>query len=194
MSHALIIFAKNPVLGTVKTRLAKTIGIEKALLIYQQLLTHTRHISQMVEVDRFVFYSDFIDDRDGWIDYRKYLQVPGDLGVKMEAAFATVFALGYTKAVIIGSDCYELTTAVIEQAFVQLHRHDVVVGPALDGGYYLLGMKQPHPTLFANKNWSTPQVLPHTLANLTDLQLSHFMLPLLRDIDEEMDLIGTDLL
>ncbi len=195
MKNALIIFIKNPVPGKVKTRLARTIGEEKALAVYQKLVAHTQAICEKVDVDKFVYYSDFLDDINEWKDCEPLLQSGIHLGERMENAFNQLFEdPAYEKAVIIGSDCYELTAEIIKEAFTRLNHYDVVIGPAFDGGYYLLGMKQLHTALFENKTWSTSTVLQQTISDLNQLQISYFLLPELSDIDEEKDLAGTQLL
>ena len=186
----LLLFVRNPELGKVKTRLAAAIGPEKALDIYIRLLRHTRQITQNLPVQKLVYYADWVAENDIWPkeQYEKRLQPPGDLGEKMEAAFAAAFAEGYTSVVIIGSDCLQLTPAILQQAYMELVRHDVVIGPALDGGYYLLGMKQLHRALFRNKRWSTEHVFPDTLQDIRTLQLSYALLPRLSDVDHVEDL------
>lgn len=192
MSHALIVFIKNPLLGKVKTRLAKTAGAEKALEVYQALLRHTRAVCEVVHAETFVFYHDFINKTDEWQKFSRRLQTGNDLGEKMSNAFAEIFASGNSRVVIIGSDCMEISPAIIQDAFDSLHQHDVVIGPAADGGYYLLGMKQVHPQLFMNKTWSTETVLQQTVADVMVLNLSYKLLPVLHDIDEEKDLDNVD--
>jgi rSAM/selenodomain-associated transferase 1 len=189
MNPALIIFIKNPVAGKVKTRLAATMGNEEALHIYLRLLEHTFSITQHLEEAKYLFYSDFIPNGDVWQDagYRPLLQSGPDLGLRMQHAFETIFAAGHTKAVIIGSDCINLETAMLEQAFSALDAHDVVIGPANDGGYYLLGMKSLHPLFFRNKEWSTPDVFPQTVQDCQREGLSFLLLPELVDIDTEED-------
>lgn len=188
--QALIIFVRNPEKGKVKTRLAATVGADAALHIYKKLLQHTFAVSQQTNADRFVFYADVVESDDVWSGqgYHKQLQAAGDLGDKMKAAFAEVFAKGYAKAVIIGSDCPELTSNHLQAAFGKLHTHDVVIGPALDGGYYLLGMKRLHAVLFQNKAWSTGTVFRDTIQTATDHSLLFFALGVLADVDEEKDL------
>lgn len=190
--EALLLFVRNPELGKVKTRLAAAVGPEKALDIYLKLLQHTRAVTQAIPVTRFVYYSDQITENDLWpeSDYQKRVQPTGDLGQKMEAAFAAAFAEGYTSVVIIGSDCLQLTPAIIQQAYLGLQTHEVVVGPALDGGYYLLGMRQLHPELFRNKRWSTAHVFPDTVQDLAQLRLPYTLLPHLSDVDHIEDLEG----
>ena len=190
MRTGLIIFIKNPLIGKVKTRLAKTLGDEKALAIYQQLLLHTVQITKNIDCDKFVFYSDFVDQNDIWNTnrYFKKLQSSGNLGVRMSGAFMELFKAGYDKLIIIGSDCLELNEFGIRNAFEVLNDKDVVIGPSTDGGYYLLGMKAFLPTLFINKDWSIPTVLNDTLNDLNELNKTVSKLITLNDIDEEKDL------
>ena len=194
MQNALILFVRNPELGKVKTRLAATIGNQKTLLIYNILLKHTRTITEGLEATAFVFYNDAIHPNDIWNGYNKVTQHGNTLGEKMENAFAYTFAKGYTNVAIIGSDCYDLTTAILTNAFTQLQTNNVVIGPANDGGYYLLGMQQLYPTLLANKAWSTPTVYNATIANCKALQLTIHTLPTLVDIDDITDLEQTRLI
>ena len=186
----LLLFVRNPELGKVKTRLAAAVGPQKALDIYSRLLRHTRQVTQNLPVQKRVYYAGWVAENDIWpnVQYEKRLQPPGDLGQKMEAAFASAFADGYTSVVIIGSDCLQLTPAILRQAYMELGRHDVVIGPALDGGYYLLGMKQLHPELFRNKRWSTAHVFPDTLQDIQTLRLTYSLLPRLSDVDHVEDL------
>ena len=190
MKKALIIFVRKPELGKVKTRLAATMGEEKALAVYRKLLEHTHYISEGVKAERFVFYFDEIEENDLWSDgnFIKRLQSPGDLGEKMHNAFAGLFDEDYNDVAIIGSDCYELTTAIIEDAFEMLQQNDLVIGPANDGGYYLLGMKKLCMELFSNIEWSTEKVLAQTRAACISARLSYSLLPQLTDIDTEADL------
>ncbi len=185
-----MVFIKNPVLGKVKTRLAKTIGEEKALNVYKMLLDHTHKVAKRVNTDKAVFYSDFINSDDVWKKdkFQQFIQNGNDLGDRMSNAFLKVFNMGYKKVVIIGSDCFDLNEDIISEAFSILEEHEVVIGPAKDGGYYLLGMKSHHEQLFKNKAWSTENVLLDTLLDLSNLNLSFKLLPTLSDIDQEKDL------
>ena len=191
--HALIIFVRNPEPGKVKTRLAATLGDEKALHIYKDLLHHTRSVSRQSTAHKFVFYHNEIDWDDEWNepDFNKRLQCNTNLGGKMRRAFKEVFSAGYDKAIIIGSDCFELTTALIESAFLYLDDKDVVIGPASDGGYYLLGMKRMHSCFFSNKQWSTASVYAATLQDAATHGLSITSLPVLTDVDTEADWLLT---
>ncbi len=190
MKQALIIFVRNPVLGKVKTRIAKTLGEENALKLYKKLLAHTQLTIEDIACDKYIFYADEVNKNDDWSNdlYYKEQQVAEELGERMSAAFEKIFGKGYNKVLIIGSDCYELTTGIIEEAFAALEKNAVVVGPAKDGGYYLLGMKKFNSTLFESKAWSTNSVLQDTLKQCTQLTLSYYLLPLLSDVDEATDI------
>ncbi len=189
--EALLIFIKNPEKGKVKTRLAKTIGEERALTIYLYLLNHTRTItSKLSNCDKFLFYSNYLDNADEWSNtlFEKYLQQGTDLGARMQIAFEKVLAKGYEKVMIIGSDCAELNTPILADAWTKLQQHDAVIGPAKDGGYYLLGMKKLPPNFFQNMEWSTSSVYEKTIKRLSSAALSYAVLPTLSDIDHEADL------
>jgi len=186
--QALLTFIKNPEKGKVKTRLAKTVGEDKALAIYKSLLAHTRKIALATKAERFLFYSQRINPTDNWsaTDFTKLVQADGDLGFKMQEAFRHVFQT-HKKVVIIGSDCASLTPAIVEAAFKQLDQHDFVIGPALDGGYYLLGMNAFYPAVFEGIVWSTATVLEETQTIIRSLQKTSYLLPALSDIDYEED-------
>ncbi|MBC7934389.1 MAG: TIGR04282 family arsenosugar biosynthesis glycosyltransferase [Rhizobacter sp.] len=190
---ALIIFVRKPEKGKVKTRLAATLGETKALSIYVELLHHTRRIATASIADKFVFYADEIPPDDDWSNevFKKRLQADDDLGGKMKNAFTVLFEAGYSNVIIIGSDCFELSAAIIEQAFELLQHKDVVIGPANDGGYYLLGMKKLHPCLFENKQWSTEHVLRQTTDDLERENISYTELVRLTDVDTEEDWMKT---
>ncbi|MES2775847.1 MAG: TIGR04282 family arsenosugar biosynthesis glycosyltransferase [Bacteroidota bacterium] len=191
MKKAIIIFVRHPELGKVKTRLAKDIGDEAALQVYKNLLQHTHDIALQTQCDRFVFYADSVGENDLWeeANFIKKLQHGGDLGERMKQAFDTVFTLGYQHVIIIGSDCPELDTVLIENAFNRLGLYDAVIGPATDGGYYLLGLKVPFSPLFTNKNWSTDTVLADSINDIEIAQKSYWMLSPLSDIDTLADLV-----
>lgn len=188
-NRALLIFAKNPEKGTVKTRLAQTLGEDKALQIYKKLLAHTRRVVSSVQANKILWYSDFIPKQDRWkeSEFTKKLQQGTSLGKRMQYAFAEAFDEGYERAVIIGSDCAQIKSGHISQAYRQLNTHDIVVGPSRDGGYYLLGMNQYCPALFENKAWSTEKVLQQTLEECNQLGLSYYLLETLNDVDTEAD-------
>ena len=190
MKQLLIIFYRNPELGKVKSRLADTVGEERALALYLVMAAHTRKISLSVPVDKVVYYSRFIDTEDNWLnsDFQKRLQQGDDLGERMKRAFEESFDLGYESVCIVGTDCPELTGAMVIAAFEALNHHDAVIGPALDGGYYLLGMNRFMPELFDDKKWSTDSVCGDTIQDLKRQNFSYQLLPTLRDVDRETDL------
>ena len=186
----LIIFYRNPELGKVKSRLAATVGEERALAIYLKLASFTRSVTSVVNCDRVVYYSEFIDREDNWPNdgYFKHLQKGDDLGSKMKHAFETAFSQGYKHVCIIGTDCLELTSDILNEAFGILKKKDVVVGPAYDGGYYLLGMNRLITAVFTNKTWSTNSVYSDTIDDLKRNRFSYGILPTLNDVDNESDL------
>ncbi|HND87700.1 MAG TPA: TIGR04282 family arsenosugar biosynthesis glycosyltransferase [Saprospiraceae bacterium] len=181
----LLIFLRNPVLGQVKTRLARSLGDAEALRIYRLLLDKTRHAALDVAAHRWLCYTDFPDLADEWPNafFEKKSQSPGDLGERMAAAFRQAFEAGARRAVIIGSDCPQLDGPALQVAFEMLDTADIVLGPASDGGYYLLGMKHLAPALFQGIAWSTGSVLQQTLAASRAAGLSVTLLPMLRDVD-----------
>lgn len=164
----LLIFTRNPEYGKVKTRIAKEIGEEKALNIYKFLLNKTLSATKNLDIVKEVFYSEEIIKNDIWPEksFRKSLQKGKDLGERMENAFKGRFLDGFEKIIIIGSDLYDLEKADLEQAFQKLDKSDFVLGPAKDGGYYLLGMKSFSPQVFRRKSWGTSTVLRETLEDL----------------------------
>lgn len=184
MKEAQIIFVRQPQLGKVKTRIAAAVGNNAALAIYKKLLQHTYEITSPLSCAKFVFYADAINNNDLWNDgYQKLLQANGDLGMRMKAAFKYLFEKGYNRICIVGSDCYELTPAIITNAFYLLKTHDVVIGPAKDGGYYLLGMKDGVKEIFDGVEWSTESVLQQTLLNIQEYKHTFTLLQQLNDID-----------
>jgi rSAM/selenodomain-associated transferase 1 len=187
--EALLIMIRNPVLGKVKTRLAAGVGEEEALRIYHILLARTRVAALGVSAQKFLFYSDYVENNDLWFNrlFDKHLQQGEDLGARMENAFATAFAQRVSKALIIGSDCPDLNSDLLHRAYRALDRHPFVVGPVEDGGYYLLGMKRPELALFRDIAWSTDTVLNTTLEKIKSLGKSYVMLPTLLDIDTAAD-------
>ena len=181
--NLLIVFTRNPELGKVKTRLAKTIGNATALKIYIFLLERTRDIAVQVSADKAVYYSVKVRENDIWDtnNFQKHQQVGEDLGIRMLHAFKNGFKAGYEKVMIIGSDLYDLTAETIENAFIALKDNEVVIGPAEDGGYYLLGMNSLEEKVFKNKNWGTETVRKNTLEELKDKKV--FLLGELNDVD-----------
>ena len=149
-------------------------------------MQHTRVVAKQLGCDRFVFLTEPTED-DFWDGFFGEQQEGNSLGEKMHHAFETLFKMGYKKCVIIGSDCPGLKKEIVENAFADLSENDVAIGPAEDGGYYLLGMKKLIPTLFINKEWSTQNVFKQTIVDLENLSLTYKILPVLNDVDEEKD-------
>ena len=188
------IFAKAPVPGLAKTRLAPALGAQGAAALAERLLNHA--VAQAVaaglgpvtvwatpDVTHPAFTRLQAQHR-----VRLAVQCDGDLGARMAAAFAAAFAAGAGRVAIIGTDCPGLRDAHLLQAFALLETNDLVLGPATDGGYYLLGLCQSRPELFRNKAWSTDSVLADTLADAGRLGLRVAFLPTLRDVDNGADL------
>ena len=187
-NNLIIVFVRTPELGKVKTRLAKTIGDQAALTIYKLLLKHTATVLHELSFDKVVYYSKKIENNDFWEAslFEKKLQKGADLGERMQQAFETAFGRGYKKVLIIGSDLFELTSTLIISALEALETYDISIGPSLDGGYYLLGMKELHPAVFKNKKWGTHSVLENTLQDLKQQNVK--LLEALNDIDTFEDL------
>ena len=187
-TNHLIIFCKNPVLGRCKTRLAASIGPEKALAVYRFLLAHTAQVARQVSAKRIVFYSQEPIDDDVFDSryFHKDGQEGDDLGERMANALRKSFANGAKKVIIIGSDLYDISSELIEQGFEALETHQTVIGPAKDGGYYLIGMNGTNSEVFKGKNWGTSSVLQDTLSNLSP-NLT-FLLDEKNDIDQLEDL------
>ncbi|WP_420552189.1 TIGR04282 family arsenosugar biosynthesis glycosyltransferase [Tenacibaculum aiptasiae] len=188
--NLLLIFTRNPELGKVKTRLAKTIGDESALNIYKFLLNHTKEVTQDLNCDKAVYYSVKVRNNDIWdtSNYQKHQQNGDDLGIRMKNAFQEAFNKNYEKVLIIGSDLYDLKPNHINEAFEKLNSNDVVIGPAEDGGYYLLGMKELHSEVFKNKAWGTSTVRQDTLNDLQNVSVH--LLETLNDVDVFDDIKG----
>ena len=189
--RALLIFTRNPVPGKCKTRLAATIGEKAALDIYVFLLQHTAaQCARLQGVRKMVYFSDSLGDGTIWdpdiFDYR--LQRGTDLGIRMQRAFEDAFKSGYVEVIVFGSDLLDFGTSDLEHAFELLSENEAVLGPAQDGGYYLLGLTRPVPGIFSNKSWGTKTVLKDTLADLANFRTA--LLPVRNDIDQYEDIEG----
>ncbi len=187
-ASCIIVFVRNPELGKVKTRLAKTIGNEAALEVYKKLMHHTESVLRSLASDKVVYYSEVIHESDLWdcCIYIKKLQKGKDLGQRMANAFEESFKSGYKKVIIVGSDLLDLSAEIIQNAFNQLEHNDAVIGPAKDGGYYLLGLKSLHDNIFKDKNWGTENVFTETMKDFEGKKIE-FLKPL-NDIDYIEDL------
>jgi hypothetical protein len=191
-NNLLLIFTRNPELGKGKRRLAATVGDQAAFDIYKFLLDHTVSITKNLYAEKQVYYSEEIWDNDIWDNQKfdKKVQIGEDLGIRMANAFQEGFQNHYQKIIIIGSDMLDLSQEDLENAFKALEKNDFVVGPAEDGGYYLLGMKKFMPALFKNKTWGTATVLKDTLADLE--HESTALLETKNDIDYYEDIKDID--
>ncbi len=196
MNRLLTVFVKNPELGKVKTRLAKSIGDEAALNVYHKLLESTRNVARNVGCDVAVYYSRFVDTADEWDNdqFKKYTQEGADIGIRMHNAIKQGLEANYDAVCLVGGDIYDLSAEVINHAFELLETHDVALGPAEDGGYYLIGMKTPNEHIFELEQWSVPQVFENTVELIKKEGLTHATLKTLNDIDIIEDTVGTDLL
>lgn len=182
----LIVFVRNIILGKVKTRLAQTIGNENAFLIYKKLVEITEQETQQLNnCDIHIYFSGHLMGEQ-WSDYKKFVQQGNDLGEKMKNAFKDGFNSEYDKVILIGSDLPDISAKIIQQGFDELVNNDLVFGPAVDGGYYLIGMNKLEFCVFEDKPWSTENLLQITLSELKDKKVS--LLAELNDIDIYEDL------
>jgi rSAM/selenodomain-associated transferase 1 len=184
---ALIIFLRLPEKGKVKTRLAATVGEEMALHIYKHLVSCVMELASSSGKKVYLFFKDALppeSDRDKRFSY--HIQSEGNLGMKMANALSYVLN-HHDKAVVIGSDCPELSLSMLEKSYSLLEDNTIVIGPAQDGGYYLLGCKKAYPSLFEDISWSTSSVLRQTIEKIKEENLSYLLLDTLSDIDSEED-------
>lgn len=192
MTDALVIvFVKNIKLGTVKTRLAKTIGDTGAFEVYSELVKITEKATQQLNIDKRIYFSNAVVDTK-WENDFKTVQKGADLGERMLNAFKDGFEAGYKKIVLIGSDLPEINETYITKAVEALNENDVVFGPAEDGGYYLIGLSKIREFIFINKPWSQSNLLCETLQELQNHNVSVDTLEPLNDIDTFEDLIASD--
>ncbi len=186
------IFAKLPVPGAVKTRLAAAIGDEAAARFYEvslrTLLTRVRGL----DLKRVIAHAGNGEADLAWFrqfeGYELWPQPTGDLGGKLTAWFEFASATD-DRVLVIGSDSPTLPLEFIQDAITALDHNDGVIGPAQDGGYYLLGLRRPHPRLFEGIEWSSPRVLSQTLARAAEQQLRVVQLPPWNDVDDFDDLV-----
>ena len=190
VKEQLIVFLKAPRPGTVKTRIAQTAGAGRACAIYLELIKAVLSgIGSLKQVELRFAPDDAAAEIRPWLrpDWTARPQGEGDLGVRLTGAFTSAFASGAERVVIIGSDCPEVKAADIRTAWRELKTHDLVVGPAVDGGYWLIGLRAPQAEVFHNITWSSDQVLAQTLAQAKLQGLRIQLLRILADIDAEED-------
>jgi rSAM/selenodomain-associated transferase 1 len=191
--NVVLVFVKAPRPGAVKTRLAASIGAELAADLYRAMAEHVlgAMAPPAAEYERIVVFTpeDARAEMEAWLPGVPCVPQEGaDLGARMAAATAWAFAQGATAAIVVGTDAPELSRQQVAAAFESLERADVAIGPAADGGYYLIGLRRSAPALFERIAWSTPDVLALTLARAEELGLMVAPLPLLADIDTVEDL------
>jgi uncharacterized protein len=186
------IMLKYPEPGKVKTRLAKYLGDEKAAEIYrvmaERILKNTETTDH--EYVRIVFCdpAERLENFVSWLpDEQLILQQGNDVGERMDNAIRDILAMGAAKAVLTGADIPALNSAIISGAFAALDHADIVIGPAADGGYYLIGMKEPHGEIFRGIPWSTATVLNETVRAIRRLKLGHAYAATLSDLDTPED-------
>lgn len=195
MRNGLIVFAREPLPGRVKTRLAADIGDTSAADVYSWMLGNVLdNCRKLVGIETIVYWacdSGAVQSLAGRYDCVSTSQVNADLGQRMQVAFSEMFTAGFETCCIIGSDAPDLPVSYILEAFDLLidRKADVVFGPSHDGGYYLLGLSRPCPSLFIDIEWSTPQVLQQSLAAAERAGLKAIQLPGWYDIDTHDDLI-----
>ena len=185
--EVVLVFQRNEVLGKVKTRLAAGVGEEQAMEIYRYLLNKTYLALKEITVPVTTYFSEFIPENPIHSAENKQLQVGGDLGERMRNAFVAHLESGMEKVVLIGTDCPSLEGIHLVQAFEALEHSDLVLGPARDGGYYLIGMKRRADFLFEGITWSSELVLSQTLTLAAEQGLHSSLLSILEDIDSPED-------
>lgn len=190
----LLVFARDPVPGRVKTRLIPALGRAAATALYREMLRTTLDTAMRVGATQTQLWLDRTPADPTLLqlarDYRLAwrIQQGPDLGTRMAHALTAATDTGGT-AILIGSDCPDIDVGYLETAFAALSTHDVVIGPATDGGYVLIGLHTPRPALFRDIAWGTGQVLETTRRRLRDLGLRWHELPPRRDLDEPHDLV-----
>ncbi len=192
-SERLAVFTRFPEPGRAKTRLISALGPEGAARLHAEMVRHTlRRVDELdgmrhASIDVWFTGGDAGRFKDAFGERRYHPQPDGDLGARMAHAFGTMLA-DARSAVIIGTDCPGITARIISDAFDALPYYDLVLGPATDGGYYLIGLRRPVPELFDRMPWGTAHVLSETLARAKRLRLGVHLLPPLDDVDEPGDL------
>ena len=195
--ECLVIFTRYPEAGKTKTRMIRALGAEGAATLQRQMTEQTITRAKKLTASRpLVIEVHFAGGTEQlmqeWLglDLVYRFQGEGDLGRRMNSAFEATLAKGITRVVIIGTDCPDLEVKLLTEAFDALSQHDLVLGPAEDGGYYLIGLRRLIPELFEEINWGTSQVREQTVEIAQRLNLAISYLTLLSDIDRPEDLVG----
>ena len=189
MNQLLMVFVKDSNKYPVKTRLKTAIGKNKSIWIYNQILKKTVLILKNIKIDIAVFHYNSIISKNPFKKFSKWnkIQIGKDLGEKISNAFDWGFQKGYKKIIVIGSDLWDLNEEIIYKGFLELNKNQVIIGPSVDGGYYLLGLNKKMPKIFQGIKWGTKNVLSETIKLLDN---DPFFLPELNDIDTIEDLIA----
>jgi len=189
MKTALIILVHDSVPCTVKPGKLDTISEQESVAMRRQLLMHTQRVSIDLEADKFLFINESSAGNDVWNKggYIKRMQRGRSTGEIMLNAFETIFSMGYSKVVMISSDSIETEAIHLVHAFDNLNSYDIVIGPAQEGGYYLLGMKKMQPILFKHKAWNTAFLLQQTLDDIIHLRLTYHLQQVLNNVEEEKE-------
>ena len=188
----LIIFTRYPVPGTTKTRLIPALGADGAAALQKQLTEHTLRQVQDLSAEVTIYFSGgTLEQMQDWIgdEWHFQSQSGDDLGDRLINAIQNSKNEGYQRTVVIGIDCPEITSDILQQAFTALETNDLVLGEATDGGYYLVGLQRLIPELFREITWGKETVLAETIQRAKNLQLSTKILQPLNDIDYPEDLV-----
>jgi uncharacterized protein len=195
MTKTLIIFSRYPEAGKTKTRMIPALGALGAAELQRKMTEHTLKTAIALQSSSDIaiqihFAGGDIQLMREWLgaDFDYIPQTSGDLGAKMRSAFDHAFGLGNQQVVIIGIDCPDIDQELLTTAFNSLAHHDLVLGVAADGGYYLIGLRQLVEQLFQNITWGTEQVLTQTKNIAQQLELDVDCLPTLADVDRPQDL------
>ncbi len=188
---SILLFARYPVPGQAKTRLIPELGPEGAARLHRRMTEHAVAAARSVAaVLTICCTGGRRRDFRAWLgpDLDFAVQPELDLGGRLQWAFERAFRNGSARAMAIGADVPGIAPAILREAFDALDTRDVVLGPAMDGGYYLIGMNRPHPELFAGMAWGTESVCVQTRRAIQRLGLSCHELPVLNDVDRPGDL------
>ena len=191
---ALIVFVKFPEPGKVKTRIARELGAERAAEIYSRMAERIVHDVSGPGAYGTIVYFDPPERGDNiktWLGSDGLSFEPqsgGTIGDRMSDAFHSVFSEGAVRAVLIGTDIPDITADIVRAAFDLLSDADVVLGPAEDGGYYLIGLRTFEPILFRDIDWGADTVYTRTIARIVERNLSHKLLDTLKDVDTAEDI------
>ncbi|MBU0680472.1 MAG: TIGR04282 family arsenosugar biosynthesis glycosyltransferase [Proteobacteria bacterium] len=198
-----IIFSRYPRPGASKTRLIPYLGAEGAADLQRRMtekvVAEAARLANQAQVHvELAMAGATQDEMEAWLggEFSWRRQEGTDLGERMDFAFAQAFNQGVQRVVLVGADCPSICTAILAQAFAQLHHHELVLGPTSDGGYYLIGLSRPCPFLFTGISWGSDQVLAQTMAAAREARLQPMLLESFSDVDrpEDLDVLTLKLL